>query len=181
MRSRYPFSRVDAFITTLAIAIVTAMPMTLAAQERETPSFLSSTLKSIALDPTTYAPAVIGYDGALRDWNSSQAFFARGYTEHNPTFTVSGRPDDIAVGYGEGKHRILMDGLVHLQMSVANNFASHVFERILTEKYPEHRKLVRVLGWVERTAFASYLTYQMSALHYRQWRTNEQIAQRMGY
>src|SRR5262249_25940651 len=142
------------------------VPLTVSAQEQ--PSPLGDTVKRVIFDPTTYAPAIIAYDGTMRDWNSSQPFFRNGYIEHNERFTLTGRPNDFPVSYEVGRRRILSDALVNLQMSVVNNIADQLFERALITRYPEHRKLVRVLGWIERGAFASYMSYQLSAQHYQQ-------------
>ena len=94
--------------------------------------------------------------------------------------TITGRPNDVAMSYGDGQRRILTDALVTLQMSVVNNVADQMFERMLLSRFPEHRKLVKTLGWVERTTFASFLSYQLSAQHYRQASMNAQRAQQMG-
>jgi hypothetical protein len=150
------------------------------AQSENKPSLLSDVAKRVALDPTTYAPALLGYDATVRDWNSSQPFFRYGFVEHNARFTVSGRPDDVAMGYQAGRQKILGDAWGNLQMSLVNNAASAIFEHVLIEKYPDHPKLVRTLGWVERIGFASFMSYQLSAEHYRQWHMNDQKAQQLG-
>jgi hypothetical protein len=144
------------------------------AQDQEKPSLASDLAKQTLLDPTTYVPSLFTYTATMRDWNTSQPFFQNGYLEHNARFTLSGRPDDIAVGYNEGRHRILMDAIGVLQISLVNNVSSRVFDRVLTEKYPEHRTLFRTLGWIERIGFASYLSYRLSASHLRQAQLNEQ-------
>jgi len=144
------------------------------AQYKEKPSLASDLAKQTLFDPTKYGHALITYTATMRDWNTSQPFFQHGYLEHNARFTLSGRPDDIAVGYNEGRHRILMDSLGVLQMSLVNNVTSRVFDRVLVEKYPEHRTLFRTLGWIERIGFASYLSYRLSASHLRQAQLNEQ-------
>ena len=69
------------------------------AQEEHRSSIFTDILRDVALDPTTYAPAIIGYDATMRDWNTSQPFFQSGYVEHNARFTVSGLPNDRAIGY----------------------------------------------------------------------------------
>jgi hypothetical protein len=136
--------------------------------------------KRVVLDPTTYAPAIIAYDATVRDWKSSQVFFANGYVERNPRFTFSGRPYDVPVGYGDGKQRILGDAFRTFQVSLIHNVTESIIERTLVTRYPEHRKLFRVLGWIERSAASSYLAYMLSNQHYRQWRFNEQEASRLG-
>jgi hypothetical protein len=71
--------------------------------------------------------------------------------------------------------------LLHLQESVINNVAVHVFERVLAERYPQHRKLFKTLSWVERIAFASYVSYLASANHFRQAQYNNRLATQHGY
>jgi hypothetical protein len=172
------------FTALRSIVAVTALtgilvPLTVSAQEQ--PSFLADTVKKVIFDPTTYAPAIIAYDGTRRDWNTSQPFFRNGYLEHNERFTLTGRPNDVPVSYGVGRNRIFTDALVNLEISVVNNVADQLFERMLITRLPEHRKLVRVLGWVERSAFASYMSSQLSAQHYRQAAANARRAQQMGF
>ena len=137
-------------------------------------------MKSVIFDPTTYAPAIIAYDATMRDWNTSQPFFRAGYVEHNERFTLTGRPNDLPMSYEDGQRRILTDALVNLQMSIVNNVADRLFERMLLSRFPEHRKVVKTLGWIERATFASYMSYQLSAQHYRQANSNAQRAQQMG-
>lgn len=168
-------------INALLLTVLCLMsPSTLHAQENEQSSWLADIAKRVALDPTTYAPAIIGYDATMRDWNSSQPFFRAGFVERNSRFTINGLPNGVAVDYATGKRQIRTDAIGNLGMSLANNFASAIFERALTERYPEHRKLIKVLGWVERIGLSSYLTYNMSSQHYRQWRQNERTAAQIG-
>lgn len=168
----------------LAIVIVFAaligilIPSPVSAQEQHSP--IGDTVKSVIFDPTTYAPAIIAYDATMRDWNTSQPFFRAGFVEHNERFTLTGRPNDVPISYEDGQRRILTDALVNLQMSVVNNVADQLFERMLLSRFPEHRKLVKTLGWIERVSFASYMSYQLSAQHYRQAGMNAQRAQQMG-
>jgi hypothetical protein len=136
--------------------------------------------KRVVLDPTTYAPAVIAYDATMRDWKSSQVFFQNGYVEANPRFTFSGRPYDVPVGFNSGKQRIRNDAFRTFQVSLIHNVTENIIERTLITRYPEHRKVFRVLGWIERSAAGSYLAYVLSNQHYRQWRTNEQESARLG-
>jgi hypothetical protein len=170
----------------LLAAMLLASTTSASAQDQTTDdgerrSFLLDTAKAVALDHTTYAPAFL-YHGTTRlDWNSSQVFFQHGMVEHNERFTVSGRPDDVAISYGAGNKIILMDTLVILQMSAVNNVTNNLIERVLIARYPRHRKLLRTLGWIERTGFASYWSYRLSAGHYRQWRHNERVARQLGF
>ena len=170
----------------LLAAILVASATSASAQEQsadheERSSALLDTVKDVALDPTTYAPALFYYGTTQLDWNSSQVFFHHGMVEHNERFTVSGRPDDAAISYGAGNKQILIDALVVAQMSAANNVTNNVIERVLIARYPHRRKLFRVLGWIQRTGFASYWSYRLSEAHYRQWRHNERMARQLGF
>jgi len=173
-----------AALRSASVLTVTALtgilfPTTVSAQEQ--PSLLGDTVKKVVLDPTTYAPAIIAYDATMRDWNSSQPFFRNGYVEHNERFTRTGLPNDLPISYEAGQSRILSDALVTLEISVVNNVADRLFERMLLTRFPDHPKLVRALGWVERGAFASYMSYSLSARHYRQAAANTQRAQQLGF
>jgi hypothetical protein len=151
------------------------------AQDREQSSFLGSITKQVIFDPTTYAPAIIAYDATMRDWNTSQPFFRNGFMEHNSRFTISGRANDVPLAYGDGKKRILTDAAANLGMSALNNFTSRVFERVLTERYPNHRKLVKAASWIERISFGVYMSYVLSKDHYRQAEINTTRARQLGY
>ena len=172
-------ARTAALAALLSVALV-GLPYKVSAQEQERPSPVVDVIKGVVFDPTTYAPATIAYYATMRDWNTSQPFFRAGYVEHNERFTLTGRPNDVPMSYGDGQRRILTDALVNLQMSLVNNFADQMFERMLITRFPEHRKLVRTLGWIERVSFASFMSYQLSAQHYRQAGMNAQRAQQMG-
>ena len=167
-------------VTALAIAVV-LMPALASAQESDGGSAVGSIFKRVVLDPTTYAPAVIAYDGTMRDWNTSQPFFRHGFYERNERFTLSGLPNDRPLSYEAGQRRILNDAFVTLEMSLINNVSSQIFERVLIDRFPERRKLVRTLGWIERSAFASFMAYHLSAQHYQQAAINQAYAQQMGF
>jgi hypothetical protein len=136
--------------------------------------------KDVMLDPTTYAPAILSYTSTRLDWDTSQVFFRNGYVEDNPRYTATGLAHDTPMGYQAGNRKILMDTLSIVGGSVANNLTDRVFERYLLERYPDHRKLVRTIGWIERTTFASYWSYRLSAAHFRQWKANERTAAQLG-
>jgi hypothetical protein len=135
----------------------------------------------VVFDPTTYAPALISYDATMRDWNTSQPFFRNGYVEHNARFTISGRPNDTAVGYTVGKNQILKDTLTTFGTSAVQNLSSRLVERALLAKYPEHRKIVKTVGWIQRIGMASLMSYHLSAAHYRQAAHNASRARELGY
>ena len=179
MLSRLPLKSRRSTLCGLVVALTILLPLPVSAQEQ--PSLFGDTFQRVILDPTTYAPAAIAYDGTMRDWNTSQPFFRNGYYERNERFTVSGLPNDRPVSYEAGRRLILSDALVTLQMSLANNVADQLFERMLVDRFPNHRKLVRTLGWIERGTFASYMSYYLSARHYRQAGANQALAQQMGF
>jgi hypothetical protein len=144
-------------------------------------SFLWDATKNTIFDPTTYAPAAFGYDATLRDWKTSQLLFRHGFLEHNPRFTISGLSNGVPVSYSEGNRRILSDAVTNFGVSFASNFTSRIVERALMERYPEHRKLVKTLGWVERIGVSAYMSYLLSSEHYRQASINAEVARQMGY
>jgi len=151
------------------------------AQDRGERSFTVDVITRVVLDPTTYAPAALAYDANMRDWRTSQTFFQHGFNESNARFTVSGLPNDVAVGYRAGQRIILADTLESLKRSAINNFAEEIIERMLVNKYPNHRKLLRAVGWAQRISFASYKAYRLSAPHYRQAGQNDQLASQLGF
>lgn len=140
--------------------------------------FVLTLARSVALDPTTYAPAVVSYDATIKDWNTSQPFFNHGYREHNPRFTVSGSPDDVPVSHAEGKRRVRMDTLRILSMSATHNAIERVFERVLERRAPTHTRSIHVAGWIERSVFAVGTAYLFSIDHYRQVSANERLARK---
>jgi len=165
-------------ISAVLVLVATFIPCACFAQD-EAPT--GSVIKDTLLDPTTYIPALVSYESQRLDWNSSQVFFEHGVTEHNAGYTVSGTPDTALLSYGAGNRKILRQSLGMLGTSVANNLGDRLFEHVLVERYPNHRKLVRTLGWVERIGVASLLAYQSSVLHFKQWQTNERVAGQLGY
>jgi hypothetical protein len=165
----------------VAFALWSASPAS--AQTRvpaETP-FVTDILKGVALDPTTYAPGLITYGAMRLDWDSSQVFFRNGYVEQNADYTVSGVGNTTSISYRSGNRRIAADSARVLQMSLVHNVSERIIERGLARRYPSHRKLVRVVGRIERIAAASYISYIMSAVHFSQWRKNEELARQLGY
>jgi hypothetical protein len=151
------------------------------AQEEDRSSPIADIIKGVVFDPTTYAPALISYDATMRDWNTSQPFFHNGYVERNARFTISGQPNDIAVGYVVGRNQILKDTLATFGTTAVQNLSSRLVERALLAKYPEHRKMVKTIGWIQRIGLASLMTYNLSAAHYRQARDNASRARELGY
>ena len=165
----------------LFVSLILLLPFRAWAQEQEQPSLLKDTVKRVVIDPTTYLPAIIAYDATYRDWRTSQPFFEHGFNEHNPHFTASGLPNDAPISYSAGNRRIATDALITLGTSAMTNVTGNIIERVLAERYPEHRKLWRALGWAGRISFASYMSYRLSIGHYRQAQSNEQLARQQGW
>jgi hypothetical protein len=163
----------------LAMMILT--PTIASAQAETDTNLFWDVTKAVVLDPTTYAPATLSYTSMKMDWDSSQTLFRHGWVEQNHRFTVSGRPNDLPISFADGNAKIRNMALLHLQESIINNTAANLFERVLAERYPQHRKLFKVLSWVERIAFASYVSYAASASHFKQTERNRQLAIQYGY
>jgi len=168
----------SAIITILFVLITGRLA---SAQEVDRPSAVADIIKGVVFDPTTYAPAVISYDATMRDWNTSQPFFRNGYLERNDRFTVSGRANDLPVSYTVGRNQILKDTLATFGTSAVQNLSSRLVERALLAKYPDHGKLVKTIGWIQRIGVASLMSYQLSAAHYKQAGYNAAQARELGF
>ena len=144
-------------------------------------SAIADVIKGVVFDPTTYAPALISYDATMRDWNTSQPFFQNGYVERNARFTLTGLSNDRPVSYQIGRNQIMRDTLTTLGVSVIQNTTSRIVEQALMAKYPNHRKMVKTIGWIQRIGIASVMTYKLSAPHYRQAGINAQQASELGF
>jgi hypothetical protein len=165
----------------LLLSLMMLAPAVASAQSETDSNIFWDVTKAVVFDPTTYAPATLSYTSMKMDWSSSQTLFRHGWVEQNHRFTVSGRPNDVPLSYGDGNKKIRQMALLHLQESIINNAAANVFERVLANKYPQHRKLFKVLSWVERVAFASYVSYAASANHFKQTEKNRRLAAQYGY
>ena len=163
------------------VALMMLVASSVSAQDQDHASFVPDVVKKVILDPTTYAAGVVAWEATRLDWQSSQIFFRNGLFELNPRFTVSGRGDDIAISYAAGNRQILTDAMANLQLALFNNVSERVMERLLMPRYSTHRKLLRTIGWIERSAMASYWSYRLSAGHFRQWQENERRARELGY
>jgi hypothetical protein len=157
------------------------VPLHAFAETPDESSFAVDVFKRVVFDPTTYAPAAVAYHSYRLDWNTSQVLFQHGFKEVNPRFTVSGYPRDMPISYQEGNRRILGDALRVAGTSLVNNLIENVFERALLQNSPDHRRLIRTLGWIERITFASYLTYRQSSQHFQQAERNRQMAAQYGF
>ena len=154
------------------VALLMLMASPLSAQEATQAPFVSDVARKVLLDPTTYAPAVLAWAATRLDWGSSQVFFQNGFVEHNARFTISGRADDAAISYRAGNRQILLDAVANLQVSLLNNASERVIERLLQPRFVNHPKLLRTIGFIERSAVASFWTWRLSAGHVRQWQDN---------
>ena len=163
------------------LATLTMTPAIASAQSETNSSVFWDVAKSVAFDPTTYAPAALSYTALKMDWQTSQPLFRNGWVEQNHLFTVTGRPNDQPVSFVAGNRKIRQMALMHLQESVVNNVAANIFERVLANKYPQHRKLFKTLSWIERIAFSSYVSYHASANHFKQAQRNRDLALQYGY
>ena len=163
------------------LSVMIVMPAIASAQGETDTNVFWDVTKAVVFDPTTYAPATLSYTSMKMDWDSSQPLFRHGWLEQNHRFTTSGRPNDRPVSFEDGNRKIRNMALLHLQESIINNAAANILERVLADKYPEHRKLFKVLSWVERIAFASYVSYAASANHFKQVERNRQLAVQYGY
>jgi hypothetical protein len=163
-----------------AIVLVLAAALASAQTEERRP-FAWDVARAVLVDPTTYAPALISYESMRQDWKTSQVLFAHGWLEQNRRFTISGRANDVPLGYSEGTSRIRGAALTVLRDSAVNNLSARLIERLLVARYPHRKNLIRTLSWVERIAFASLLTYSNSADHLRQASSNRRLAREYGY
>ena len=165
----------------MLLSMMVLMPAIASAQAETDTNVFWDVTKAVVFDPTTYAPATLTYTSMKMDWDSSQTLFRNGWVEQNHRFTVSGRPNDLPISFADGNKKIRNMALLHLQESLINNTAANVFERVLSNRYPQHRTLFKVLSWVERIAFASYVSYAASANHFKQAERNRQLAIQFGY
>ena len=165
---------------TIVTAFVLSNAQFVSAQEDKRSSVLADTVKGVVFDPSTYAPSIISYNATMRDWNTSQLFFQNGYVEHNARFTITGQPDDRAVSYPVGRAQIFKDAAAVLGVVAAQNATSRLVERALLSRYPEHRKAVKTIGWIQRISVASLMSFRLSAEHYRQAGANTQRSAELG-
>ena len=173
-------TRQVAVVVILAALFVSAPSRGHAQTGTESRPLVWDLVRSVLVDPTTYAPAAAAYESKLWDWKTSQPLLRHGWLEQNPRFTVSGLPNDVPKSYGAGRREIGRQTLLTLQLSVTNNLVAGICERTLGAAYPTHRKLVRTLSWVERLAAASLLSYAESVEHLRQGRRNQRLVRALG-
>lgn len=164
----------------LFVLAVIFTPSAVSAQDNGRSNAVVDLTKAVLLDPTTYAPAALSYTSQRMDWKTSQVLFQAGWLEHNSRYTVSGRPDGTPIGFEAGNRQIRRAAIAHLQESLVNNLTTQIFQRSLTQKYPQHRKLFKTLSWVERISFSSYVGYLASVDHFKQVQRNQELAREYG-
>ena len=180
MLARQRFSlRLVATYTIVAAVVLFNAPF-VSAQEDNRSSAFANVVKGVVVDPTTYAPALISYHATMKDWNTSQPFFQNGFVEHNARFTITGRPDDTPVSYTVGRTQIFKDAAAAFAVTAAQNATSRIVEQALLARYPEHRKAVKTIGWIQRITVASLMSYHLGVPHYRQAQLNVQRATALG-
>ena len=165
----------------IAAAVLTLSPVSAVAQADQARPFAWDVARAVLIDPTTWAPALISHEAIRRDWKTSQILFENGWLEQNPRFTGSGRANDVPVSYDEGTRRIRRIALTVLMHSTVNNVSIGVAERLLIDRYPRRKTLIRAVSWAERITFACLLTYRNSADHLRQASINRRLARDYGY
>jgi hypothetical protein len=166
----------------LLVLLAMALPSVATAQTSENPrAFGWDVARAVAIDPTTYVPAIIFHTAISDDWETSQVLFAHGWLEANPRFTRTGLPDDVPVGYAKGRGIITRDTLKLMGRSALHNGAVGIGERLLIARYPRQRKLIQTLSWIERIGFASVIAYRNAAVHVRQSDENRRLAREHGY
>jgi hypothetical protein len=136
---------------------------------------LADMFMRVVKDPTTYALPPIVYTAHRLDWDSSQKLFAHGYLEANPKFTLSGRVDDIPISHAAGKQRILRYSASMIGRSALNNGICALVEHRMIERAPQHRTLIRTLGWIERGVVTAYWSYRLTHNQVGQWLDNERV------
>lgn len=168
------------WIFVFVFSLLFAAPWIASAQDEGRNNIVLDITKRVLFDPTTYAPAALSYTSQRMDWSSSQVLFNAGWMEHNSRFTVTGRPDDKPISYDAGNRQIRRDALAHFQESVVNNVSAAILEHALVQKYPEHRKMLKTLSWIERISFSTYVGYLASVDHFRQVQRNQDMARANG-
>ena len=130
------------------------------------------TLKKSALDGMTYVTPALLAVSSFGDWNSSQRWFKAGYRETNYRLTISGKPNDIPVSYGEGRKIIIVDTIKIAGWSFAINAGSRGLERVLVRHFPDKKREVKIFTRVARTAASGYAAWYFSKDHFGKWIEN---------
>jgi hypothetical protein len=142
------------------------------AEEPITPGFVIGKYISTLKSPITLAPAIADIISNEGDWYTSQRYFRAGIWETNEGFTVDGKSPGQPISFGQGNWIIAGHGLKTLGISVFNSGSADLVADFLSRRYPIHKKFWRRVALVEKIAYSSYLGYQSSASHWKQWGTN---------
>lgn len=164
----------------ILLAVILAAPP-LAEAQNGIGELIKGVAKDVVLDPTTYGPFGASWLGKQLDWNSSQIFFEHGFVESNADFTVNGLPHDKPISHAAGNRKVILMSLPVLQLSLINNATTSAVERTWIRSYPNKKKLIKTIGWIERVAVASYLVHKYSDQNLRQWQRNKDLARELGY
>jgi hypothetical protein len=141
-------SRVATAITILLFLMIAAPVSAQSSESAGDNNSFWNISKSVLLDPTTYAPAGISYTATRLDWNTSQPFFARGFIERNPRFTITGLPNDVPLSHADGNKRILTDTLMyHADVCRAQSRAFSLWSVCSSRRIRKHRKIIKTIGW----------------------------------
>jgi len=169
------------WLLVLVVAATGLAPGAYGQSNQESRPFAWDVARAVLIDPTTYVPAIIFHQAMREDWSTSQVLFAHGWLEQNPRFTRSGLPNETPISYDAGKGIIARDALTLLGTSAVHNGIVGVAERLLIQRHPQRRKLIRTISWIERIAFASAFTYRNAGVHLRQSDENRHLAREYGY
>lgn len=138
-------------------------------------------LKEEISSATVYVPAGVFGASAVGDWASSQTFFEHGHGELNPRYSRKGFPAQRPMSFGDGNKVIVGDIVTSIGVSLVQNVAVDLTRDFLLRRYPRRGKLIRTLVWIEKTSFATWLTYWQSSQHFAQWQKNLAMADKAGW
>ena len=83
-RQHFALRSVATFV--MIVTLVLANAPSASAQSEKRSSAFADVFKGVVFDPTTYAPAVIGYHSTMKDWNTSQPFFSEWFRRTQSAF-----------------------------------------------------------------------------------------------
>lgn len=163
----------------LFLVLLTGFSQEAMAQNRVA-GFIKDVAKDVFVNPTTYGSLGASLLGKGLDWDSSQIFFEHGHGETNPDYAVNG-PGSKAVSHAAGNRRLVVESFLNFGLSIGNNAVISATERLLLTKHPEHQKLVKTIGWIEKVVANGYIVYFSSYRNFKQWQINKNRAQQLGY
>ena len=179
-RQHFSLRRLRDFRQLLRLRVVERAILSLPRKTTDHPRLLMS-VKGVIFDPTTYASSCYRLLCDDERLEHVSTVLSEWLSEHNARFTVTGRPDDRAINYVAGRAQILKDAAAAAwAWRGSRNATSRVVEHALLSRYPDHRKVVTTIGWIQRISVASLMSYRLSADHFRQADTNTQRAVELG-